>query len=150
MATRNGPDLSFAQTTFRRFLDDTCKITRDAGAPNNTFDDVLDLSTGALTEVTPGAGIVVIYNGACKFSPVLTSEPRYALEGEGQEVKRNYTLGLPKEARPALVRVGDEVTITTSRRDPMSVGQVFYIKEFIVNSWAIQRKFIMELREVIT
>ena len=145
MATRNGPNLDQITRTFTRFLDDTCRIVRDFGNPNDSLDDVFDEETGSLTPPSPEG--TTVYSGKCKFSPILSSEPRYAQEGEGFEGRRYYNLSLLKAT--SNVKIGDTVTITSSRRDPASVGKVFHIREVVYTSWAIQRKCVMELRQPI-
>jgi Family of unknown function (DUF6093) len=145
MATRTGPNLAFATKTFRRFFDDTCRITVDAGNPNDAADDVLDELTGELTP--PTGSVRTIYSGACKFSPQLTSEPRWAHEGEGVEGKRFYNFSLP--INTVTIPIGAKITVTSSRRDPRSVGEVFYAREQVINSWAIQCKIVAEHRTVV-
>ena len=159
MATTTGPNLKNATALFQRFFDDTCEITRDTGNPNNAQDDIFDPVELTLTPV-PIPPIFLsntyqvlsgcedpryVYKGKCKFSPQLTSEPRYAIEAETTQGKRFYNFALPVDAPTILV--GDQVKITSSRRDQNAVNQIFYVREVVLNSWAIQRKLIVEHRE---
>ena len=79
------------------------------------------------------------------FRPQLSSEPRYAREGGNIEGKRYYDFGFPISL--TTVVLGDEIEITSSRRDPGGVGKLFLVKDFVARTMAIHRRIIAELRE---
>lgn len=79
------------------------------------------------------------------FRPQLSSEPRYARDGENVEGKRYYDFGFPLSL--VTVVLGDEIQITSSRRDPGAIGKVFLVRDFVTRTMAIHRRIIAELRE---
>jgi hypothetical protein len=121
MATSTGPNLTSARDAVERLMDDTCLIRRNE---LGVHDGVLDPQTGRVLEP---ADATVVFTGRCKI--------KHRGEGERQSM---YEIGYPIGGlAPA---EGDEVTITSARRDPKLVGLRLRIYEVVRGTFAIQHK----------
>jgi hypothetical protein len=122
--TTTGPDLTGAQASVEALMDDECIITRvSPGASDGTEDSVTFVVTEPARQT--------VYEGRCMLS-----------NRSGQ-----YSLGLPLEPDGTLIRIGDFVQPTSSRRDPDMLGRSFNVSaEPPVKTFAILRRF--ELAEV--
>lgn len=138
MATETGPDLESAREAIEALMDDTCTIHRDS---EGELDDDLDLITGVLAR--PVGQPVLVYDGRCKVSKSAV-QMKYSEEAGRAVPVRAYTGGIPVDS--PLPAEGDILTVTSSRRDPYLVDQGFRVTEVVTSTWAVQRKFGLELR----
>ncbi len=150
MATETGPDLSTAVEAIEALMDDTCVIDRD---PDAELDNVLDTVTGALTrpeghpfrvydETTTGEGGRPL-GAKCKVTKSNT-QMKYSQEA-GRAVRTAAFMGAIPVDSP-MPWEGDILTVTSSRRDSELVGLTFRVGEVVVSTFAVQRKFELELR----
>lgn len=152
MATTTGPDLSFARQQVEALMDDTCVITRDHQGGR---DDVLNQDTGEL--VTKPNDEAVVYDetsigdggrelGArCKVSPMSAdSAARNVSEGGNPLRTRYYRGSIPWDA--PMPAKGDELRLTSSRRDPELVGQLFYVEDVLTSTFLVSRRLVLERR----
>lgn len=138
MATSTGPDLAPAKAAVERLMDDTCDIVRAVGPS----DDTLNAVTGVLT--SPVAA-TTIYSGRCKVSPQGDVQPREIDEGGDELTHRLFKLAIPLALAP--VAIGDDVTITSSRRDQELVGMKLVVREVLQSTFAVSRRMIAERRQ---
>lgn len=107
-------------------MTDTCTTRRQTGT---TYDD----TTGATTP-TWTAG----YAGPCRVRQPSAGGSR-ATVGEADVILQRPEVHLPMTA--ALLSPGDEVTLTGSVSDPLSIGRVFRVHAVPVHSQATARRY---------
>lgn len=148
MATKTGPDLSFAEVAIERLMDDTCAITRDVGG---TASGTLDRNTGKIVDTS----VALVYGdglsggtGKCSLASTTISSLQFREEGGESIADTSYTLSLPlsflrlhPECEPA---EGDVVQMTTSRRDPAEVGRGFKVGKVLTRTMSVSRKLILQ------
>lgn len=129
MSTTTGPDLTPARLAVERLMDDTCEIRRNV---DGVDDAVLNQATGLLEDPTP---LEPFYTGPCSL--------RMSAQGVAS------TIAVPLAA-PELLP-GDVVKMTSTRRDPVLVGEAYVIKKPLYNSMAVSRRAVLrEPDEVIS
>lgn len=129
-----GPDLSFAQQAIERLMDDTCRIERPASGPRDVDED---------GNLLPAGPPQLIYEGICKVAPLeatTVEEVQYS-----QDLTSPYEVTIPLDT--PVFREPDEVTILTSRRDPMLVGKLLIVRRVPYSTFAVQRKLLTDLQE---
>lgn len=132
MATTTGPDLSTAKTKVEELMDDTCTLTRPVTVEH------LNPETGKLETVEP----TPYYSDQCKFRP--RAGTGTATEGGTDKVRRQYDCAVILGTD---VREGDEFILTSTRRDTevIAVGIKFKVIEVLYSTFAVQRKFVVEV-----
>ena len=151
MATETGPDLSDARLAVEDLMDDSCRIVRYEDASVDT----LDVVTGSLS--VPAGDPVTVYDesstgdggrvllGRCKASPMTESQPRLGSEGAVEILPRPYRFSVPWDAPEP--KIGDLITILSSRRDPTLVGTEFIVKDVMRSTFLVGRRMIVERRQ---
>lgn len=147
MATTTGPDLTVAREAVEALMDDTCIVTR----PGDPDDDVLDIDTGEIgssSTATPVYGPDTLgfedreLGSRCKFKPASDNQPDEQEWGGDTRPRRFYSIGLPWDAPD--VQEGDKIDCTSSRRDPLLVGQTFIVREVVYSTMLVQRRVTAE------
>lgn len=110
---------------------DTLKITRDE---RGTDDAAIDDNTGLQTQ----AAAATVYSGPGKMRPLNRGEGQ-STEGGKSNYLDIYDCAVPLTA--AIIKTGDYVECTASRRDTSLVGKKAIVTTAQGNTLAIQRKF---------
>ena len=121
-------DLSFAREAVAGLASDECRIDRDAG----TSDDTFNPTTGTWTSTTP----TVVYDGPCWVRDGLSAANRRVQEGGTEATEQQWVVKLPDMT--ADVAVGDLVTITASV-DERLVGRRFVVRDIGGGSFKVAR-----------
>lgn len=136
-----GPDLSAGEAALERIMDDGCTVQRDV---SGTDEAVLDQNTGELVQ----AGLALVYLGKCMFRG--PAGGGVVVRGDQVAVQSDPTARLPLSwfrLNPAQEpRRGDLLTITSSRRDPSTIGQVFEVKDIAAATITVARTLTLTFR----
>lgn len=136
MATETGPDLSAGQRAVELLMDDTVR----ASAATDPAGWVLN----AALRLEPPADSVV-YDGKAKLRALGSVGGTVAGEGGRQYGLDGYRLDLPLSAAELLE--GQTVALTSSRRMPQAVGDLYVVKAPLVKTMAVQASYIVERRK---
>ena len=107
-------------------LRDTCTVRRQTGTG---YDD----TTGATTPTW-----TALYGGPCRMRQP-SSSASSTTAGEADVLLQTPEVHLPMSA--VLLRPQDEITITGSVNDPLSVGRVFIVREVPAHANATARRY---------
>lgn len=107
-------------------MTDTCTTRRQTGT---TYDDTTGTTVPTWTDG---------YAGACRVRQPATSGSR-ATVGEADVILQRPEIHLPMTA--ALLAPGDEITLTGSVSDPLSVGRTFRVHAVPAHSQATARRY---------
>lgn len=149
--TVTGPDLTGARLAIEKLMDDKCRIVRDV---EGDLDDVLDEDTGLLAGPFGDTGIIYDdttlgdagrdLDGRCTVTPA-DRVPRI-VESAGEPVMvQQYQASLPWDA--PVIREGDTLEVTASRRDAQLVGVTLVVIEVFKTTYLISRKLLLEDRD---
>ena len=145
MATETGPDLDTAREAVENLMDDTCTVRRSGVGKGqlNRLTGVIDApqATAVYGPGTLGFGDREL-GAKCKAKPMNEAQPQDDERGQRYRGKRFYLVGVPWDA-PAFAE-GDEVVLTSSRRDPQIVGKPMVVREVVYSSFLVQRKLVCE------
>lgn len=132
-------------------MDDSCTITRPGPRLlNETTGRVSDTPTtiyGATSTGDGGRSLADAQSlgGKCYVSaPNSSTVPSTTLEGGVQILGDGYVLSIPVDAPE--VKEGDEVRITSSRRDPRLTNQTYRVRRVVEKSFVVSRKMVLEAR----
>lgn len=145
MAGSTGPNLDPARRAVERLMDDECVVIRDASeGEDHTDDDELDQETGAL--VPPDGDVAEVYAGKCFISAPggIGIGDRLRVEGGVSLTERVFQLSIPMDS-PVLKR-GDLVRVTASRRNSHLVDQEFRVRDSVESTFSVSHKWILERR----
>lgn len=107
-------------------MTDACTARRGSGT---VYDDTTGTTTPTWTD---------LYAGACRLKQP-SAQAGAATVGEAQVLLQQPELHLPVSA--AMLRPGDEVTITGSATDPALPGRVFHIRAVPADSQVTARRY---------
>lgn len=141
MATEHGPDLEAGRLAVEALMDDTCVIARPA--PDGSKDVELDPVT---LKPLPGQDATTLYDGPCTISPADTTAQESTVGGQAQTTTR-YKLKLPINDSPADLLTGDQVTLSSSRRDPAAVGRTYLVSEETTGTMSVSRMVLMTRKQ---
>lgn len=122
-------DLTFAKATVAGLASDACRIDRDAG----TSDDTFDPNTGTWTHTTAST----VFTGACWVRDSTNIAAGRGVEGAVEGTEQRWVVKLPDLT--ADVAVGDLVTITASPNDPRLVGRRFVVADIGGGTFKVSR-----------
>jgi hypothetical protein len=105
---------------------DACTSRRE-GTP--TYDDITGVTTPAWT---------ALYSGPCRMRQP-SAQAGASTVGEADVLLQSPQIHLPMSA--ALLRPGDEITITASATDPVSIGRVFRVRSVPTHANATARRY---------
>lgn len=130
-------EITDMRATSAAALPDTCRITRQTGAP------VLDPVTGDNDYPAP----TVVYDGPCRVRPQ-ESQEQEAQVGDLHATTTPYVVTVPHDAAAADggPHVDDFVELTASS-DTSVIGRTFRILHVGWSSWQIDRRLSVEDRE---
>jgi hypothetical protein len=122
-------DLTFARAQVAQLATDTCRIDRDAG----TADDTFDPSTGTWTSTSP----TVPYEGPCWVRDAMSNAADRRVDtGAVEATLQQWIVKVPDLS--ADVAVGDLVTITDSQ-DPRLIGRRFVVRDIGGGTYKVAR-----------
>lgn len=138
MATSTGPDLTGAVEAIAALMDDTAQVRRDNGSEDGVFNE----NTGIIEEANELGDL--IYDGHVLVGKQGSARPAVTEEGGVQMVPAWYELSFPVDAPE--FRVGDNVVMTSARRDPQLVNQTYRIREVVQETFFVSRDVVVERR----
>lgn len=117
-----------------KLMVDTCKITR---LQEQYSRGAMDSNTGKVTPATPEQ----IYSDLCFVAPYGLQQARRDDVGGNEASQKTYLNSIPWDAPE--IRPGDEVTMLTSKTDPLLAGKTFKVEEISYSSVLVWRQFKM-------
>jgi len=132
VATETGPDLEPGRLAVEALMDDTCTVTRPA-----VKGGAVELDPTTLRPL-PGSGAVGLYDGPCTISAADTTAQEGTIGAQAQ-TRTRYKVKLPINGSPAGIRSGDVIALTSSRRDPASVGRTYVVDEEVTGTMSVSR-----------
>lgn len=151
MASTTGPKLDAGRRAVERLMDDACVITRPpldgTGTLNTqtgnveTASDTMIYNAASTGEDGRSLADADVQGGMCMVSSFGERQPSWRSEGGAIVLNENMALKIPVDA--PLVKKGDEVWITSSRRDPQLVNNRYRIEAIVEKTFAISRRLIM-------
>lgn len=116
---------------------DQCTIVRDI---RGIYDDILDENTGQLVKVSSDTPI---YSGKCLVAVVNTGDKELGIAEMPTELDAFKVL-IPNNSDTNLVRIGDELTITSSTYRDNLDGVKFRISKFDKSTHSLYMKLMIE------
>lgn len=121
-----GPDLEAGRLAVEALMDDTCLITRQLPPPGPIDPITLKPILGA---------VIPLYDGKCTLQ-VPGSLLAERVAGSQQQTVLAYAVKLPIGLAPYL-KSADILEMTSSRRQPMMVGEKFIVDAQVFKTMAI-------------
>jgi len=147
VASTTGPDLAVGRQAVENLMDDGCVITRppppstaslDPDTGHVVPDDAITVYSAA-TEGEGGRSLAEQdgLGGMCMIRMQGSRQPSWRSEGGALILNDTRELKIPVDA--PLVKKGDRVQMTTSRRDPQLVTMGFRVEAVVQKTFAISR-----------